>query len=185
MKGDSIGVFIDGDYLDGVLRAEFESARIDFMTFSQLIIPEGHHRFRTYYYKSVPYIGVDSTDEDRQRADGIDKFLQSLRHLPRFKVRTGELYKSGDGQFRRKGVNVSMAVDITRLITERVLGQVFIVCGDPDMLPLFKAIRDMGMIVRMYHGENVPERMLAEADEPVRIDRDLIDRCRREQPDRT
>lgn len=182
MKGESIGVFIDGDYLDGILRSEFESVRIDFLTFSQIIIPDGSQRFRTYYYKSVPYISVDSTDEDRQRSDGVEKFLQSLRHLPRFKVRTGELNRGQDGQFRRKGVNVSMAVDVTRLTTERVIDQVFIVCSDPDILPLVKAIRDMGILTRLYHGENVPERMLAETDEAVRITRDIIDRCKREGP---
>jgi uncharacterized LabA/DUF88 family protein len=182
MKGDNVGVFIDGDYLDGILRSEFDSVRIDFLTFSQIIIPEGAQRFRTYYYKSVPYLSMDSSDEDRQRSDGVEKFLQSLRHLPRFKVRTGELNRGQDGQFRRKGVNVSMSVDVTRLTTERVIEQVFIVCSDPDILPLVKAVRDMGMITRLYHGENVPERMLAETDESVRITREIIDRCKREGP---
>lgn len=183
MKGDRIGVFIDGDYFDGVLRAEFESARVDFLTFSQLIIPEEAQRFRTYYYKSIPYLSMDASDEDRQRSDGVEKFLQSLRHLPRFKVRTGELSRSQDGQYRRKGVNVSMAVDVTRLTTERVVDQVFMVCSDPDMLPLVKAVRDMGVLTRIYHGENIPERMLAESDEGVRITRDMIERCRRENPE--
>jgi uncharacterized LabA/DUF88 family protein len=183
LKGDRIGVFIDGDYFDGVLRSEFDSIRVDFLTFSQLVIPEGAQRFRTYYYKSVPYLGLDSSDEDRQRADGVEKFLQSLRHLPRFKVRTGELSRSQDGQFRRKGVNVSMAVDVTRLTTERVVDQVFMVCSDPDMLPLVKAVRDMGVLTRIYHGENIPERMLAESDEGVRLNREMIERCRREAPE--
>lgn len=180
MKRESIGVFIDGDYFDGVLRNEFNSARIDFLTFSQLVIPENAHRFRTYYYKSVPYITTDASIEDRNRADGIEKFLQSLRHLPRFKVRMGELTKTVEGQFRRKGVNVSMSVDITRLATERVVDQVFIVCSDPDLLPLLKAIRDMGILIRLYHGENIPERMLAEADESVPIDEEIIQRSLRE-----
>jgi len=118
--------------------------------------------------------------EDRNRAEGIDKFLQSLRHLPRFKVRMGELMKTMEGQFRRKGVNVSMAVDITRLSTERVVDQIFMVCSDPDLLPLLKAVRDMGILVRLYHGENVPERMLAEADEAVLINEEIIERSLRE-----
>ena len=180
MKRESIGVFIDGDYLDGVLRNEFNSVRVDFYTLSQLIVPEGAHRFRTYYYKSVPYITLDSSEEERVRGDGIEKFLQSLRHLPRFKVRTGELNKMADGQFKRKGVNVSLTVDITRLATERVLDSVYIICADPDLLPLFKAVRDMGIMVRLYHGDNVPERMMAESDESVQIDEDMVQQCIRE-----
>lgn len=180
MKRDSIGVFIDGDYFDGVLRNEFNSRRIDFYTFSQLIIPEGGQRFRSYYYKSIPYLGFDSTEDERSRMEGVEKFLQSLRHLPRFKVRTGELTRASDGQFKRKGVNVSMAIDITRLATERMIDQVFIVCADPDLLPLLKGIRDMGILVRVYHGENIPERMLAEADEAVQIDGELVERSLRE-----
>ena len=112
--------------------------------------------------------------------EGVEKFLQSLRHLPRFKVRTGELTRASDGQFKRKGVNVSMAIDITRLATERMIDQAFVVCADPDLLPLLKGIRDMGILVRLYHGENIPERMLAEADEAVRIDSDLVERSLRE-----
>lgn len=180
MRRDSIGVFIDGDYFDGVLRNEFHSQRIDFLTFSQLIIPEDSQRFRTYYYKSIPYLSIDAGHDERSRAEGVEKFLQSLRHLPRFKVRTGELTKTMDGQFKRKGVNVSMGIDITRLVTERMIDQVFMVCSDPDLLPLLKAVRDMGVLVRLYHGDNVPERMLAEADEAVQLDEDIIQRSLRD-----
>ncbi len=180
MKRDSIGVFLDGDYFDGVLRNEFNSSRIDFLTFSQLIIPEGAQRFRTYYYKSVPFLGIDASHEERARSEGVEKFLQSLRHLPRFKVRTGELTRTVDGMFKRKGVNVSMAIDITRLATDRMIDQVFMVCSDPDLLPLLKGIRDMGILVRLYHGDNVPERMLAESDEAFRIDEDIINRSLRD-----
>ncbi len=179
MSRDSIAVFIDGDYFDGILRNEFESKRIDFYTFSQLIIPDGAQRFRTYYYKSVPFLSVDSSLEERGKAEGVEKFLMSLRHLPRFKVRTGDLTKFQDGQLRRKGVNVSLAIDATRLATERIVDQIFLVCSDPDLLPLVKALRDMGILVRIYHGDNIPERMLAEVDESVKIDKDLITRSLR------
>ena len=180
MRRDSIGIFIDGDYFDGILRKEFDYQRVDFLTFSQLITPEDAQRFRTYYYKSIPYTTPESPPEDRNRSEGVEKFLQSLRHLPRFKVRTGELTKTIDGQFKRKGINVSMAVDVTRLCTERIVDQIFIVCSDPDLLPLVKAVRDMGIIVRLYHGENIPERMLAECDESVQLDEDLINQVLRE-----
>jgi uncharacterized LabA/DUF88 family protein len=180
MRRDSIGVFIDGDYFDGILRNEFESKRIDFLTFSQIIIPEGSQRFRTYYYKSIPFLPPDASVEERGRYEGVEKFLQSLRHLPRFKVRTGELSRTMEGQFKRKGVNVSMAIDVTRLSTERMVDQVFMVCADPDLLPLLKGIRDMGILVRLYHGDNIPERMLAEADESVQMDDELIRRSLRE-----
>ncbi|MGA1866447.1 MAG: NYN domain-containing protein [Thermoplasmatota archaeon] len=180
MKRETVGIFIDGDYFDGVLRNEFESQRIDFFTFSQLIVPEDKQRFRTYYYKSVPYLSLDANSDERSRNEGVEKFLQSLRHLPRFKIRTGELTKTMDGQFKRKGVNVAMAIDVTRLCSERVVDQVYLVCSDPDFLPLIKAVRDMGTIVKLYHGDNIPERMLAECDEAVRIDDDIISRSLRE-----
>ncbi|MDG6225292.1 MAG: NYN domain-containing protein [Candidatus Thermoplasmatota archaeon] len=183
LKRDSVGVFIDGDYLDGILRSEFESTRMDFMTFSQIIIPEGSHRFRTYYYKSVPYLGSETSDEERYRSEGVEKFLQSLRHLPRFKVRLGELNRSPDGQFKRKGLAVSMTVDVIRLSSERIIDNIFLVCADPEVLPMISAARDMGAIVRLYHGENVPERMLAEVDESVRIDADIVSRCMRPSAD--
>ncbi|MGA1792712.1 MAG: NYN domain-containing protein [Thermoplasmatota archaeon] len=180
MKRESVCIFIDGDYFDGILRNEFDSQRVDFYTFSQLVVPEDMQRFRTYYYKSVPFIGPDSSPDEKARNEGVEKFLQSLRHLPRFKVRTGELTKTQDGQYKRKGVNVSMAIDVTRLCSERIVDQIFMVCSDPDLLPLIKAARDMGTIVRLYHGDNIPERMLAESDEAVRIDDDLIRRTLRD-----
>ncbi|MCI0693225.1 hypothetical protein L0337_14625 [candidate division KSB1 bacterium] len=52
-----VAVYIDGGYLDSVLRDEFGSTRIDYAAFSREIAAHIHpdaHLLRTYYYHCPP-----------------------------------------------------------------------------------------------------------------------------------
>ena len=51
---DHVALFIDGAYLDYILRDEFDRARLDFTAMANAMA-EGADILRTYYYHCLPY----------------------------------------------------------------------------------------------------------------------------------
>ena len=63
---DRVAVFIDGAYLDNVLRYEFNNARIDYQILSRELVGDSD-LLRTYYYNCPAYQGNPPTEEERER----------------------------------------------------------------------------------------------------------------------
>ncbi|MEK6811460.1 MAG: hypothetical protein AABX96_03055 [Nanoarchaeota archaeon] len=56
-------VFIDGGYLNKILKHYFKESDIDYLKFSELICKEvGVSRLRTYYYHSLPVVRPNSKE---------------------------------------------------------------------------------------------------------------------------
>ena len=49
-----VAIFIDGAYLDNVIRSEFQNARIDYQALSERMSGDSDI-LRTYYYDCLPY----------------------------------------------------------------------------------------------------------------------------------
>lgn len=77
-----IAIFIDGAYLDFVLKNEFDLAKIDFAGLSERIA-NGIDILRTYYYHCPPYQSADPTQDERLRFARAQKFFTALDRLPR------------------------------------------------------------------------------------------------------
>ena len=75
-------VLIDGGYFAKLLEMDFSRPKVDFYKFSENVC-EGYERLRTYYYTCMPYQSNPPTDEERQRYSAMDKFIYTLRKLPR------------------------------------------------------------------------------------------------------
>ena len=169
-------VFVDGAYLQVVLKKEFNKPRIDFEKFSNLLCGE-YERLRTYYYYAMPYQSNPPKEEERKRYSSADKFIARLRKLKRFDVRLGKLAKRGD-EFVQKRVDILLAVDLVRLSWGRQIATAVIVAGDSDFVPAVQAAKDAGVLVRLYYSKNSVHNELLEAvDEAFEIDRDIIDSC--------
>ena len=175
MKKNLTGVFIDGDYLNYVLRKEFDSVRINLLKFSNLLIPDGELRYRTYYYKSPPYIFMNA-DEELERLENFDRFTHSIKNLSRFRVREVEIFRS-DGQCSITDLNILMTIDATLTAIERKVDQITIISSSLDLLPLIRAVSDMGIPVIIYHGGEIPYKIHIAADETVKITEDLVEMC--------
>ena len=70
-------IFIDGAYLDNVLREEFGGARIDFDAFAQHV-SRGADLLRSYYYDCPPYQGNPPTEDQRRRYANRRSFFEAL-----------------------------------------------------------------------------------------------------------
>ena len=170
-------VFIDGAYLQAVLKNDFGKPKIDFERFSDILCGE-YERLRTYYYYAMPYQGNPPTEEERMRYSSADRFIARLRKLRRFEVRLGKLAKRGD-EFKQKRVDILLAVDLVRLSWGRQMATAIIVAGDSDFVPAIQAAKDAGVLVRLYYSKSsVHNELLESVDEAFEISEDIIEKCR-------
>ena len=81
-------ILIDAGYLNKVVEAEFNRARIDFGKLGD-VLAGPMERLRTYYYHCMPYQSDPPTKEERERFAAMDRFIYSLKKQPRFQFRQG------------------------------------------------------------------------------------------------
>jgi len=104
----------------------------------------------------------------------MDKFVYTLKKLPRFDVKLGRLECIG-GEFVQKRVDIAMAVDMVRLSCGRMIGKAIVVTGDSDFVPAIEASKESGVVVILYYSpSSVHDELLLSVDESVIISADLI-----------
>src|SRR6185312_13121662 len=90
-----IAVFIDGAYLEFVLRQEFGAPRVDFELLARRL-SDGRNLLRTYYYDCLPFRSETPTDDERLRFSRRQAFHAALTRIPRFQLRLGQLARRQD-----------------------------------------------------------------------------------------
>lgn len=181
---DSIAsVFIDGGYMDKVLY-EHGGMRVDFGKFVERA-SQGHRLLRSYYYHCLPRQNPRGPD-DTGYVSNKEKFFHALQFIDNFEVRLGHLaYRGTDEQghhlMEQKGVDVQLAVDILTLSLNRSVDTVILVCGDGDMHPVVQKVKDMGVVVKLLHGDGpntrVSEKLWYGCDQRILVDRNFLLGC--------
>lgn len=174
-----IASFIDGAYLDFMLKEEFDTARVDYQKLSDKMA-NGLDVLRTYYYHCLPYQSNPATLEERERFGKAQRFFTVLRRLPRYEIRLGKLAFrgfDGDGKpiFEQKRVDILLGVDLALLAGKNQISHAALLAGDSDFLPAVSAAKQEGVLIWLYHGKNVHNDLWEEADERFRIDQAFID----------
>ena len=167
-----VAIFIDGAYLQNVLRNDFGSARIDFRLLSETLAGESDI-LRTYYYHCLPYRDEPPTPEQDERFARQRRFFDALNLLPRYSVRLGRLERRGD-IFVQKRVDILLGVDMALLAAKRFIQEATLIAGDSDFIPAVSATRSEGVITRLVHGRSVHGDLLREVDERTQITPELI-----------
>lgn len=171
-------VFIDGAYLTKILDVDFGKPKIDLAGFSDILCGD-YERLRTYYYNCMPYQSSSPTEDERRRFASMDKFVYTLRKLPRFEVKLGRLGCVG-GEFIQKRVDIALAVDLVRLSCGRMIQKAVIVTGDSDFLPAIVAAKEAGVLVTLYFSQSsIHDELLSAVDESEVIGPDLINQVAR------
>ncbi|HEV2737296.1 MAG TPA: NYN domain-containing protein [Candidatus Elarobacter sp.] len=176
-----VAIFIDGGYLDFVLREEFDNARIDYEKFAAWMAGP-NELLRTYYYHCLPFQSSPPTDEERRRFSHAQSFFGRLGRIPRFHVREGKLaYRGRDAStglpfFEQKRVDLMLGLDMALLATKRQISDVVLFSGDSDLLPAVEAVKSEGVLFRLYHGtaQRPHADLYAAADERVALSADVI-----------
>lgn len=174
-------VFIDGGYLDYVLREQFGGARIDYAAFVRAMVGQ-YEVLRAYYYHCLPYQESPPTQEQRERIAGAQRFFDRLRRLNRFEVREGKLACRGrDAQghliLEQKRVDIKLGVDLVLLAAKQRIQKAVLFTGDSDFLPAIAVAKNEGVIIHLWHGTgtNAPHRDLWDvADDRTEITEPLI-----------
>ena len=173
-----VATFIDGAYLQHVIRDEFPGSRVDFGRFA-LRVADGREILRTYYYDCPPYQGSQPTQDEATRFANKERFFFSLERLSRFEVRRGRLEfrgHRGDGSpiFEQKRVDILLGVDLALLAGKHVIDDAVIVAGDSDFLPAIEAAKREGVVVHLFHGASPHNDLVTACDERVQIDQSFI-----------
>ena len=177
-----VAIFIDGAYLDNVLKEEFRNVRIDYQALSERLSGESDI-LRTYYYDCPPYQGNPPTDEEKERYASRRSFFTALERLPRYTVRLGRLgvrySRSGERRFEQKQVAILLGVDLVQLAAKQNIQEAILVTGDSDFIPAVTAAKFEGISVRLFHGAKPHSNLWQEADDRVQFDQEFIDSIRR------
>ena len=174
---DRAVVLIDGGYLAKILDTDFKRTKIDFLKLSEELC-KGSERLRTYYYNCMPYQHDPPTEEERRRFSAMDRFIYTLRKLPRFEVRLGKLGRIG-GEFVQKRVDILMAVDLVRMSWGRQIGKAILITGDSDFVPAVEAAKDAGVLVQLYYSRSsIHDELLLAVDDTFEFTRELIESCK-------
>lgn len=179
-----IAIFIDGAYVQNVLKEEFGAAKIDFGRLSQTIASTlGKERLRTYYYDCLPWQSNSPSAEERDRFGKKQGFFAALERNPRFEVRQGRVEfrgKDGSGNpiLQQKRVDILMGVDLALLAAKHQISDAVVLAGDSDFLPAIVAAKSEGVVIHLYHGQNPHRDLHTACDERIRITQTLIDSVR-------
>ena len=173
-----VAIFIDGAYLQFVLKDEFSSPRIDFKLLSQKVAC-GKEILRTYYYDCLPYQSASPTPDERDRFGKKQGFFAALEKNPRFQVRQGRTeFRGNDHQnkpiFQQKRVDILLGVDLALLAAKHQISDAVILAGDSDFLPAIEAAKGEGVVVHLYHGKLPHRDLISACDERTRIEQPLI-----------
>ncbi|MCL6634865.1 MAG: NYN domain-containing protein [Peptococcaceae bacterium] len=187
---DRIANFIDGGYLDKVLKLEFNLAPIDYSLLANWMA-NGIDILRTYYYNCLPYKNNPPSPEQAKRFSRKQSFFYSLQRMPKFDVREGKLEfrgidrDTGNPIFQQKRVDILLGVDLALLASKNKITHAGILTSDSDFLPAIIAAKQEGVIIKLYHStfkdqiRNIdlcPHKDLWDAaDERIPITQSVID----------
>lgn len=180
----SAAVFIDGGYLDKVLKHDHNEPRVDFEKLSRVMC-EPDKLFRAYYYHCLPWQSTPPTLSEQSRYRKKRSFTTRLSHLARFEVRLGKLAYRGEDHngnpiFQQKQVDCMVGVDMALLAAKGKIDAVSIFTGDSDLVPAIQAVKAESVLVTLWHGispHTRPSRELYElADERRELGTDVVSR---------
>ena len=179
-----VAIFIDGEYLNAVLRSEFGSARINFLDLSNRLAGEASI-LRTCYYTAPAYRSNPPTPEEDARYAGQRQFFRALESFPRHTVRLGRLAYRGsdrDGNpiFDQKQVDSLLTLDLVQLAAKQAIQETVLVAGDSDFITAVVAAKSEGVLVRLFHGNSPHNDLWREADERTQFSQAFIDSVRRQ-----
>ena len=174
-----VAIFIDGAYLDYLLKVEFGAVRIDYSALSERMAGESDI-LRTYYYHCPPYQGNPPTQDERERYSTQRRFFDTLDRLPRYMVRLGRLaYRGVDDRgrprYEQKRVDILLGVDLVQLAAKQNIQEAVLLAGDSDFIPAVTAAKSEGVVIKLFHGERPHSDLWREADERTQITQSFID----------
>jgi len=168
---EKTAIIIDSGYINAIYQ-HYIKIKIDYQKMIDNL-SGGKELLRAYYYFCPPYQSSPPTAEEKERQSSFNKFLYSLRQIPRLTLRQGKLEKRPDG-FKQKRVDIMMAVDLVTLSARSQIQSAIIIAGDSDLIPAIDTAKNNGTIIYLYYYYKcVHDELLNACDERIPMDRAL------------
>ncbi|KZS25518.1 NYN domain-containing protein [Geobacillus subterraneus] len=183
-----IALFIDGGYLDHVLKWHGK-AKIDYSKLAQQMA-QGHLLLRTYYYHCLPHQSSYPSLEEKDYFSHAQRFFKRLNRLGSFTVREGKLAFRGIDErgfpvFEQKRIDVMLATDLVMHSTKKLITHAALLTGDSDFLPALQIAQSEGVHITLYYSDGNDEirphdELLDLVDDRKVIDAEFLHSIRRE-----
>jgi uncharacterized LabA/DUF88 family protein len=177
---DKAAVFIDGGYAKVRKQLGFSQKDVDYAVFSDKLC-RSCERFRTYYYDCMPYKDAMPSSDDENRYKQKQRFIESLRYLDRFEIRLGHLLKVNATDFKQKGVDIQLSIDLTRLCWQDKVEMVILVTADTDFIPAIQEAKNAGVTAVLAYCPNmnkpISKALYQICDERLEITANFLNGC--------
>jgi len=182
MNASRIAIFIDGGYLDAVVRDDCGGGKIDYAKLAEKAAGDVDI-LRTYYYNCPPHQRTPPTPEESERFAQAERFYAALRALPRFEVRLGMLAYRGNNDrgtpiYLQKGVDIQFGVDLVLLSAKHQITHAALIAGDSDLLPAISVAKNEGVLIHLFHGTTAHRKLIEIADERTLITPEFLEDIR-------
>ena len=164
MKKDKCIVLIDGGNFYHKLKdlKLHNLLKFDFSEFAKMLAHDQAIVQATYY---VGKVRTDGTKKAQRMFNNQRKLLAHLKRQS-FNYSLGYLMKA-DGEYREKGVDVNIAVDMLVAVYENICDRIILVSSDTDLLPVINKAREKKMKVEYIGFSHKPSlAMIARCTEP-------------------
>jgi len=160
-------VFVDGGYLREGCQTLLGHGKIDFQKLVQSIVykvpnfPGVGEITRIYYYDAIVDPSVDLQKHKRQK-----EYFHVVGLNPGFEVKLGRQVKTSSGEYRQKGVDILISIDMLTKAFQNFYDVAGFIAGDDDFVDLVKTVKDLTN-KRVYGAafqHNVSERLLESFD---------------------
>ncbi len=177
-------IFIDGGYLEKIIKNEFLEVPIDFVKLVD-VLRDGKELLRTYYYNCLPYQSNRPTPEESQRFAKKESFFSYLRRIPRFSIRLGKLAYRGTNEgkkiFEQKGIDTLLSIDIVNLAATKQVSNIVLLAGDSDYVPAVEVAKIHGVGIILYHSQKTVSYHIdlwMACDERIPINQGIINKIK-------
>lgn len=172
----SVMVFIDGGYIRSVFKKLQGTDDIRFLNFTSDICSYfSTARIlallqRVYYYDA----NVDRNNDPEKYAE-LDKYFEKIRRCDYHEVKLGRLIQTGN-EYRQKGVDVLMAIDMITKAYENHYDIAVLVAGDDDFVDVVKTVKDSGgkHVYGVYYPPETSERLVEIFDRRFVLAKDYL-----------
>ena len=160
-------VFVDGGYLREGYKKLIGHENIHFdglvqgVTWKFKIFEDKGEVTRVYYYDAI----VDASD-DLQKHKQQKKFFHGIGLIKGFEVKLGRLVKTGSGDYRQKGVDISIAIDMLTKAFQNFYDVAIFIGGDDDFVDLINTVKNLTnkKVYGVAFQHNVSQRLLESFD---------------------
>ena len=148
-------IFIDGTHLRNCLKTIFGNDNFNYIKFAKnmrtirlqkFLLPE---LIRTYYYDAIPLKLSNETPKETKNREKEENYIKRIEYSFGYDVRLGRCVKNSKGNYRIKGINTLIAVDMISKAYENHYDIVILLAVDEEINEAIRVVKNTG---KRIHG---------------------------------